>query len=37
VLDIQSRERIQTADADQLLEWGARLMKARRLRDVFGD
>jgi predicted transposase/invertase (TIGR01784 family) len=37
VLDARSRERIQTADADQLLEWGARLMKAHRLRDVFGD
>lgn len=36
-LDTRSRERIGSADADRLLDWGARLIKARRLRDVFGD
>jgi len=36
-LDAPSRERVRAADADQLLEWGTRAVKARRLRDVFGD
>jgi hypothetical protein len=36
-LDAPSRERVQAADAEQLLEWGTRALKARRLRDVFGD
>jgi hypothetical protein len=36
-LDVKSRDRVQAADADQLLEWGMRALKARRLRDVFGD
>jgi len=36
-LDAPSRERVRAADADQLLEWGTRALKAHRLRDVFGD
>jgi predicted transposase YdaD len=36
-VDAQSRERVQAADADQLLEWGARALRARRLGDVFGE
>jgi len=29
--------RIQNADADQLLEWGDRLLTARTLSEVFGE
>lgn len=36
-LDDRSRERVRAADADRLLDWGARILKARRLQDVFGD
>lgn len=36
-LDAQSRERIQAANAELLLDWGALLLKAHELRDVFGD
>jgi hypothetical protein len=36
-LAAQSRERIQAANAELLLDWGARLLKARELLDVFGD
>jgi hypothetical protein len=36
-VDAQTRERVQMADAEQLLEWGARALKASQLRDIFGD
>jgi len=36
-LDAQTREKIRAADADLLLDWGTRALKASRLRDVFGD
>jgi len=36
-VDADSQERVRRADAERLLDWGARLIKARRLRDVFGD
>jgi len=36
-VDADSQERVRKADAERLLDWGARLIKARRLRDVFGD
>ncbi|HEV2855511.1 MAG TPA: DUF4351 domain-containing protein [Thermoanaerobaculia bacterium] len=29
-------ERVRTADADRLLEWGDRVLTAERLEDVFG-
>jgi hypothetical protein len=35
-LDPESREWVQAADADQLLAWGARLLRAQGLHDVFG-
>jgi len=28
---------VRSADAERLLEWGVRLIKANQLRDVFGD
>lgn len=31
------RTRIQQADAEELLEWGERLLTARTLAEVFGD
>jgi len=37
VLDDRSRERVRAADADRLLDWGTRILKARRLQDIFGD
>lgn len=36
-LDDRSQERVRAADADRLLDWGARILRARRLQDVFGD
>jgi predicted transposase YdaD len=36
-VDSGSEERVREADAERLLEWGARLITARELRDVFGD
>jgi hypothetical protein len=36
-VDAESQERVRKADAERLLDWGARLIKASRLRDVFGD
>lgn len=36
-IDPRSRERVSSADPDRLLDWGARLLKARLLQDVFGD
>jgi hypothetical protein len=36
-LDDRSRELVRTADADRLLDWGARILRARQLQDVFGD
>lgn len=36
-LDDRSRERVRVADAERLLDWSARILKARRLQDVFGD
>ena len=36
-LDSTSRERVREADAERLLDWGARLIKANHLREVFGD
>ena len=31
------RQRIESAEADQLLEWGERLLTARSLAEVFGE
>ena len=36
-LDEPTRKRIESADADQLLEWGERVLTAERLEDVFSD
>ena len=36
-LDEMSRTRIRSADADRLLDWGKRMIRAERLADVFGD
>jgi flagellar biosynthesis/type III secretory pathway protein FliH len=36
-LDASSVDRVRAADFDQLLEWGPRALKARQLRDIFGD
>jgi hypothetical protein len=36
-LDAQSRERVRAANADQLLDWGARLLKAHELAGVLVD
>jgi hypothetical protein len=36
-LDEHTRSRLAAADADRLLEWGDRVLTARRLKDVFGD
>jgi predicted transposase YdaD len=36
-VDAGSVERVREADAERLLEWGARLITARHLHDVFGD
>jgi hypothetical protein len=34
-LDEETRKRIRAADADRLLQWGERILTARRLSDVF--
>ncbi|HET9208767.1 MAG TPA: DUF4351 domain-containing protein [Thermoanaerobaculia bacterium] len=31
------RQRVSAADADQLLDWGKRLLDARSLNEVFGS
>jgi hypothetical protein len=31
------RQRVSTADADQLLDWGERVLTARSLSEVFGS
>ncbi len=36
-LDDRTRQRIASAEADRLLEWGERILTAERLEDVFGD
>ncbi len=36
-LDGHVRQRVREAPADQLLEWGDRILSAERLADVFGD
>jgi predicted transposase/invertase (TIGR01784 family) len=36
-VDAGSRERVRSAEPERLLEWGKRFVRARRLRDVFGD
>ena len=33
----EAEERVRSADADRLLEWGDRVLTAERLQDVFGD
>lgn len=34
-LDAKARKRVQSADAERLLDWGARMLTAERLEDVF--
>ena len=36
-LDEDTRARVSTGEADRLLEWGDRILTAKRLEDVFGD
>ena len=36
-LDEPTRRRMESAEADRLLEWGDRILTAERLEDVFGD
>jgi len=36
-LAASSVDRVRAADFDQILEWGPRVLKARQLRDIFGD
>ena len=36
-LDEPTRQRMESAEADRLLEWGDRILTAERLEDVFGD
>ncbi len=36
-VDEHTRQRMESADADQLLEWGERVLTAERLEDVFRD
>ncbi len=36
-LDTRTRQRIESADAETLLEWGDRILTAERLEDVFAD
>ncbi len=36
-LDKHTRERVAGADAERLLEWGERILRAESLADVFGD
>ena len=33
-LDAATEERVRSADADRLLEWGERILSAERLEDV---
>ena len=37
VVGDRNRERIRRADAEQLLEWGERLVTARSVAEVFGE
>ena len=36
-LDPEIEDRVRTADADRLLEWGERVLTAESLQDVFRD
>lgn len=36
-LDAKTRRRVQSADAERLLDWGERVLTAERLEDVFGN
>ncbi len=36
-LDERTKQRVESAQADQLLAWGERVLSAKRLEDVFGD
>ena len=36
-LDPALEERVHSADADRLLEWGERVLTAERPQDIFGD
>ena len=36
-LESEIEERVRSADAERLLEWGERVLTAERLEDVFGD
>jgi predicted transposase YdaD len=36
-LDPALEERVRSADADRLLEWGERVLTAERPQDIFGD
>ena len=36
-LDEETRARVSASEADRLLEWGDRILTAKRLEDVFGD
>ena len=34
-LDPRTRQRVESADADRLLDWGERVLEAQHLEDVF--
>jgi uncharacterized protein DUF4351 len=36
-LEPETEERVRSADADRLLEWGERVLTAQSLQDVFKD
>ena len=36
-LDERTRARVVSGESDRLLEWGERILSAKRLQDVFGD
>jgi flagellar biosynthesis/type III secretory pathway protein FliH len=36
-IDPKTRKRVQSADAERLLDWGERVLTAERLEDVFGN
>ena len=36
-VDPKTRKRVQSADAERLLDWGERVLTAERLEDVFGN
>ena len=36
-LEPETEERVRSADADRLLEWGERVLTAQSLQDVFRD